>query len=68
MSSSFPPPSFLCAHLPPYSSHFNVIEIVWRFLKYEWLPLSAYQSYGKLKKALSSILDGIGTEYTISFA
>ena len=55
-------------YLPTYSPELNLIEILWRFLKYHWLPLSAYESYKKLKECLIAILDSIGEKYTISFA
>jgi transposase len=37
-------------YLPTYSPELNLIEILWRFLKYQWLPLSAYESYSTLAK------------------
>ena len=55
-------------YLPTYSPELNLIEIVWRFIKYQWLPLSAYSSFRALKLALQSVLDGIGSQYQISFA
>ena len=36
--------------IPPYSPELNIIEIVWRKIKYEWLPFSAYESFLSLKK------------------
>ena len=27
-------------YLPPYSPELNLIEILWRFMKYDWLPFS----------------------------
>jgi transposase len=42
--------------LPAYSPELNLIEILWRKIKYEWLPLSAYLSFDLLKKALASVL------------
>jgi transposase len=40
----------VCLHfLPPYSPELNPIEILWRKIKYEWLPLDAYTSYAHLK-------------------
>jgi transposase len=50
-----------------YSPELNIIEIVWRKIKYEWMPFSAYDSFSNLKKSLNSILTGIGTEYNIQF-
>ena len=55
-------------YLPTYSPELNLIEILWRFLKYQWMPLSAYESYKNLKESLTHVLGKIGTEYTISFA
>ncbi len=55
-------------YLPTYSPELNVIEIVWRFIQYNWLSLSAYLSLKNLKKELQKVLDGIGSEYRITFA
>lgn len=54
--------------LPPYSPELNIIEIVWRKIKYEWLPFSAYDSYRSLKKELFNVLANIGKEHSIVFA
>ena len=50
-----------------YSPELNLIEIVWRKIKYEWMPFSAYESLKTLRQELFSILSSIGTEYTINF-
>ena len=55
-------------YLPTYSPELNLIEIVWRFIKYSWLPLSAYLSFKNLKTNLQNVLDGIGSKYQITFA
>lgn len=31
--------------LPPISKELNLIEILWRFIKYKWLPFSAYLTF-----------------------
>ncbi|HEY9706456.1 MAG TPA: IS630 family transposase [Allocoleopsis sp.] len=54
--------------LPPYSPHLNLIEILWRFIKYEWIELSAYDSWENLNNYLKKVLDLLGTEYVINFA
>jgi transposase len=54
--------------LPAYSPHLNPIEILWRFIKYYWMPLNAYQSFQHLAEALEFILKNIGTSYLINFA
>lgn len=54
--------------LPAYSPELNLIEILWRFIKYVWLPFSAYIDFASLKNALENILENIGTKYRITFA
>ena len=54
-------------YLPPYSPELNVIEILWRFIKYYWLPFSAYGSFQHLCAAVEEILQQFGTKYTIDF-
>ena len=31
-----------------YSPQLNLIEILWRFMKYEWIELNAYESWDSL--------------------
>ena len=54
-------------YLPSYSPELNLIEILWRFMKYYWLPFSAYMSLQCLLQSLEDILQRFGTDYTISF-
>ncbi|MCK5898808.1 MAG: transposase [Methylococcales bacterium] len=56
------------ALLPTYSPELNLIEILWRKIKYEWLPLSASVSYSDLKESVLKILNSFGKKYTITFA
>ena len=55
-------------YLPPYSPELNKIEILWRFIKYHWLPFSAYNSIQDLEDELEKVLINIGTEYMICFS
>jgi len=54
-------------HLPPYSPHLNIIETVWRKIKYDWLKPGDYDSWETLQKALENILTSVGKEYKIDF-
>jgi transposase len=54
--------------IAPYSPELNLIEILWRKIKYEWMPFSAYQSFLSLKQSLFEILANIGKTYCIEFA
>ena len=54
--------------LPTYSPELNIIEIVWRKIKYDWFPFDAYKSYADLKRELFDVLANIGISYNIAFA
>jgi transposase len=54
--------------LPPYCPELNLIEILWRKIKYEWLPLDAYQNFKTLTASLFEVIKGIGSKYRITFA
>ena len=53
--------------LPTYSPELNIIEILWRFVKYKWLPWKAYLSIENLQNELWNIFINVGNEFTISF-
>jgi transposase len=55
-------------YLSPYSPALNLIEILWRRIKYPWLPFSAYECLNALNEALEAILSHVGSEYQITFA
>jgi hypothetical protein len=54
--------------LPPYSPELNLIEMLWRKIKYEWLPIRSYKNYQAMKEAVLGILNNVGNKYTITFA
>ncbi len=54
--------------LPTYSPKLNLIEILWKFLKDEWIEVDAYESRNNLLKYLEKVLDNFGNEYVINFA
>jgi len=54
--------------LPTYSPELNLIEMLWRKIKYDWLPLDAYRSFADMKNALMRVLSGIGEKHAITFA
>ncbi len=53
--------------LPTYSPHLNLIEILWRKLKYEWLPYETIESQQALNEKLENILRNFGENYVINF-
>lgn len=57
----------LVIHLSTYSPELNIIEILWRKIKYEWIPFSAYESFSALKNELFNILSKVGKEYFIAY-
>jgi transposase len=54
--------------LPRYSPQLNPVEILWRRMKYAWMPRWAYTSVGALQDALREITNGFGKCYGIEFA
>jgi hypothetical protein len=53
--------------LPPYSPELNLIEILWRRIKYQWIPFDAYICFQNLKERLSYVLNNFGEKYDIIF-
>lgn len=53
--------------LPPYSPELNKIEILWRFIKYRWLPIDAFLNFQNLKDRLNDVLENINSKYVINF-
>ena len=54
-------------YLPPYSPHLNLIETLWRKIKYEWLKAQHYLNWKTFVDALNYIFENIGKEFTIKF-
>jgi transposase len=54
-------------HFPTYSPHLNIIETLWRKIKYEWLKPHDYLNLTTFNAALDSILEKIGIEFNIKF-
>ena len=53
--------------LPCYSPELNLIEILWRFIKYEWIEIEAYQSWESFVASVEKILRKFGEKYVINF-
>lgn len=54
--------------LPAYSPQLNLIEILWKFIKYEWIEIEAYNSQKSLIKYLEKVLGNFASQYVINFA
>src|SRR3989442_8521854 len=55
-------------YLIPYAPELNLIKILWRPIKYLWLPFSSYQCMEALREALEHIFIYFGSKYQITFA
>lgn len=53
--------------LPSYSPELNLIEILWRFIKYAWLEIEAYSSWETFVASVEKILREFGKSYVINF-
>ncbi len=54
--------------LPPYSPHLNLIEILWRKIKYEWLEPQDYLSAEHLKNAVLNVFQNLNSAFSINFS
>jgi len=52
--------------LPPYSPELNRIEILWKKMKYEWLPFKSFTPT-ELEQAIDKIGAAFGSEYQLTF-
>ena len=55
-------------YLPRYSPHLNIVETLWRKLKYEWLAPADYQSRETLCYAVDRALQAVGNGLRINFS
>ena len=53
--------------LPTYSPELNAIELLWRKVKYEWLPLKAWENWKTYQNELSLVLDSIGSKFKLTY-
>lgn len=54
-------------YLSAYSPELNLIEILWRQMKYFWLPLNAYLSFDRLCEEVHHLLGSYGSKYVINY-
>ena len=54
-------------YLPEYSPELNLIEILWRFIKYEWIEFWAYTSWNALVDYVEGTIKGFGVKHKINF-
>jgi len=52
--------------LPAYSPELNRIEILWKKMKYEWLPFKTFTTT-ELEQAIDKIGDGFSSKYQLTF-
>ena len=53
--------------LPPYSPQLNLIEILWRFIKYQWIEIDADETWKTFVASIDNILKEVGKNYVINF-
>lgn len=53
--------------LPSYSPQLNLIEILWRFIKYQWIEIDAYKNWQVFVASIEKILREFGKNYVINF-
>ena len=55
-------------YLPTYSPHLNIVETVWRKLKYEWLAPTDYEDGQRLRYSVKQALNEFGKSLRINFS
>ena len=55
-------------YLPRYSPHLNIVERLWRKLKYEWLSAKDYETKEGLFYTVRQALAAVGTSLKINFS
>jgi transposase len=55
-------------YLPRYSPHLNIVETLWRKLKYEWLMPSDYETRETLRYGVRQALKAVGESLFIHFS
>ena len=53
--------------LPSYWPQLNLIEILWRFMKYQWMEIDSYQDWRSLVHSVETMLRNFGKQYVINF-
>ena len=53
--------------LLPYSPQLNLIEILWRFIKYEWIEIDAYSGWESFVACIEKVPREFGKNYVINF-
>lgn len=53
--------------LPSYSPQLNLIEKLWRFIKYEGIEIDAYSSWKTFVASVETILREFNENYVINF-
>lgn len=53
--------------LPSYSPQLNLIEILWRFMKYQWMEIDSYKNWRSLVDSVETMLREFGKQYVINF-
>ena len=56
----------LVFYLPEYSPELNLIEILWRFMKYQWMEIDSYRDWQSLVDSVETMLREFGTQYVIN--
>lgn len=58
----------IIVYLPPYSPQLNIIEILWKHIKYHWIEMDAFKSYSAMREYVERVIREYGTRRSIDFS
>ena len=63
---------FVLPSYSPYAERYplgqlNLIEILWRFMKYRWIEIDSYKNWQSLVNSIETMLREFGEKYVINF-
>jgi len=53
--------------IPAYCPELNLIEILWRKIKYDWIPFGAYQTLDTIIDEVEQVIRDVGKQFVINF-
>lgn len=67
MERSWKSRGLLVKRISAYCQELNLIRILWRKIKYDWLPFDAYKTLEGLVEQVQILILNVGKEFVFNF-